>query len=468
MAKRTPNAYLPRARAGRVLPFGGYRGLDRRNDVQEGYLKKACGVDPRHLPALCAAPAPVDSGMAVPGTPLSLHYVAGDFYALSLVGGERTLTRFRAGDMQSIPLTGDATHAGGSVLRFTRYAEPGSPLTSYAYQKAVLFPDRVYCRTDQEELVAEELNRGSGFSPALTHACVHLSRVFGVKGDQLYASGFNSAGGWVYDSPDDISAAHAWMTTSQSNARTAGNFTGITVYGGQVLGFKAGAVLAVTGTHNPFRLSELLSVGAADGRSIAEVGGELFFAGEGQVYRYNGDTVMEIGDPLAIGDFNGCVATALPGLYFLYVPKTKETFLYSTETGAWAEVSLPPSVSMTNDGQHAYFLAEDGHVYTTRGAVPVGFMAEAAPLIPGTDIPFRMTRLRATVRAERGGTLDIAYCDSTGRRYPMLSHVGTGGTRREVSRTLTAADFGGCLAFFGAGDVCLHGTEAVIDTAAES
>ena len=470
MAKRLPNAYLPRVGRRTTLRLPGYRTLDRRGGVREGCLCEARGVDPARLPELCALPAPQKSGYAVAGTPLSMQVLDGDIYVTVNNRGTVYFYRFRDGGMNTFSLGTNDPNTPRSVLLFRYYGNPNNPIgSSTNFRKAVIFPDGKLCKIDSAPPTLHNLQRNKDTEiPPLTHACVYLSRVFGVCEDRLYASGFNAAGAWNYDTADDISATNAWVTTSQSSTRASGDFTGIAVYGGQVLAFKESFCQVVHNTRNPFRLSDLMTVGTVDGRSIAEAGGYLFFAGRGQVYRYDGDSAREIGDPLGISDFTGSFGAGAGGLYYLYVPSAETIFVYSPQTDAWSTLpafTTAPILAMAATDTVCYFLSADGIIYTTEGAQAGPLHAEAAPLIPAGEGSFRLARLRLTLTAEEGATLSVSYRDTKGHETPLLAYTGTGGTHRVISRTLSPADYGGKLIFAGNGDVRIHGIELVTQTA---
>lgn len=469
MAKRIPDAYLPRAGRRATLRLPGYRSLDRRGGVREGYLSEAVGVDPARLPELCALPIPVKTGHTVPGTPLSLHVIDGKLYAVTNRDGTVYLYAYRNGGVNTFSLGTENTAVPRSILLFHYYGKPNEPLKGSSFRKAVVFPDAKFCKIDANPPTLHNLARQMDMEiPPLTHACVYMSRVFGVCGDRLYASNFNAAGYWNYDTAEDISATHAWVTTSQSSTRANGDFTGITVYDGQVLAFKENFCQVVHNTRNPFRLSDLMTVGAVDGRSIAEAGGYLFFAGPSQVYRYDGDSAREIGDPLGISDYSGAIGAGAGGLYYLYVPSAKLVFVYSPKTDAWSTLgafSTAGITAMAASDSACYFLDGDGVIYTTEGAIPTMMNIETTPTIPAGDGAFRLMRLRLTLTAASGATLSVLYEDTRWNKTVLLSYTGTGETGRVISRTLTPADYGGKLIFVAEGDIQIHAVELVAQAA---
>ena len=74
--------------------------------------------------------------------------------------------------------------------------------------------------------------------PNLKYVTVHLSRVFGVDDDRVYASGFNDYTNWNLDTADEYNEANSWCSPSQANSKAGGKFTGITTFQNHVVCFK--------------------------------------------------------------------------------------------------------------------------------------------------------------------------------------------------------------------------------------
>ena len=464
-----PEAYLPRRAPVSAWRQTGWRSLDRREGVRQGTLTEAQGADPRALPALSILPTPVPAPIpAVTGRALSMHTVNGILYVLTEANGAITLWVLRDGSWATLSL--DAVYPGQprTVLPFTYYNHPNDPLdTDRNYPMVLIFPDGYYIRPDQSKLEKYTICKNVDSElPYFTHACTHLSRVFGVGEDRAYASDHNRVTEWQYDEPDNVSASHAWVTASQAGGeRHAGHFTAIVSFAGMLLAFKERACYAIGGTKNPFRIRELLSVGTADARTVAQVGTDLFFCDREQVYRFDGGEVREIGAPLGITDFSGALGAAGRGLYYLYVPSCRKTFVYASDTGAWSELypfTGNAILAMTSNGNgDCLFLDSEGSFYTTKESDAYSFSIKTSELIPDLPAPARLLRVRVTAKAEQGASLSLSCCLSDGRTLPLATIEGDGRTLRQSVPVPAVADTAASLHFTGNGKISITSLDLV-------
>lgn len=120
--------------------------------------------------------------------------------------------------------------------------------------------------------------------PDMNHVCVHNNRLFGTakNGEYLYASklgdcmNFHTFAGLDSDS---------WY----SAIGTPGSFTGICSYRTAVVAFKSHCIHHVYGdTPRNFSIPKQTAGGCVDGRSIAEIGGILYYLSAAGFYAYQG------------------------------------------------------------------------------------------------------------------------------------------------------------------------------------
>lgn len=229
--------------------------------------------------------------------------------------------------------------------------------------------------------------------PAIDYAAVFQSRLFGVGDGKIYASGYNDYANWQLDTKDDYDSSNAWMTTSQANVKSTGDFTGIASFQNHVIAFKKDFIHEVTNTKNPFRLVDVYSSGTIDNRSVQEVNGRLIFVSEGNVYTYTGTTPKDLGYKLGIDKFSYAVSGSDGRRYYLYCEDGENLdangygngrfFVYDTYTGTWSERSLdwdlhadmeiaeensdliPQTriISFTNSPAGMIALRQDGYIY---------------------------------------------------------------------------------------------------------
>ena len=449
--KHLPDVWLPTPRAHRYKRVSPPATLDLRGGLRGGTLSAAEGVDPRRLPEL----APLSTHTATPlplrGRPTGMAALGGRLYISTLDGGTGVLHCLRDG---ALLCAVEYTPIGGAdeereIVQFNVYSNPADPLGGEYRHMGIIFPDGVFFPLDTDELSVETPEQTLGkMMPRLSHICVHLSRLFGVADDRIYASAYNDPQDWNIDTATDAGAQNAWAATVQSNTASGGDFTAIAVFGGQIHAFKEGFCHVLSGTKNPFRVGDLFPVGAAAPRSVAEVGGKLFFADRTQLWRYNGDALTPIADPLGGRDLSGALGCAGDGIYYLCLPSTGEVFLFATESGAWSSLGCVCEAGtarfMTKSEAGALLLDDAGTLYTLAGGANVGFTCALAPLVCEGEDLLRLARLVLSVEGEAGAEITAAFSDLSGREYPLLeATLPKGGLSRLSSRMFTPADRGG-------------------------
>lgn len=456
MARRMGEAPLPPAPRTRVRRLTGTAGLDRRPGAGEGSAEDLQGFDPRVFPSLSTIKQPIPILRDMPGNHLSLHAVGTSLFIVYEEGGTVYLWRRREnGEETRVAMTTENLTAPRTILPFNRYSDPEDPLSGSWRHMAVVYPDGLWFEPEAEEISFETLT-GTGGAPEIEHACVHLSRVFGAKGDRLYACAYNDPGNWNLDTASDVSAANAWASTVQSNTNATGDFTALCVYDGHVLAFKRGFCHILNNNKNPFRVADLLTLGTADARTVAEVEGKLFFVGEDGVYRYNGAAATLISGPLGELDYTGALAAGVGGLYYLYLPTERRVYLYAESTGAWssfARFAFGTLVGMATDGKRCWMLSDRGDLYATDSS-DFGLFT-LVTTVAVADAIGRPCRFSIALTADPGD-LEVKYTDTSGRTTLLQSAEDMYGTVRLISRVFTPADYGGKLTLSGVGTVTVH------------
>ncbi|MBO5050952.1 MAG: hypothetical protein J6D31_02040 [Clostridia bacterium] len=462
MPRRRGEAAIPAVRSTRVRPYHGFTGLDCRRGVREGGLRQAQNIDPRALPALQTTAGVKRLKSGLPGKMLSLH-VLGEtvlvFYQNA--GAVYLLRRLPSGQESTVRMTDKDLDARRTVIPFNRYSDPADPLSGSWAHLALVYPDGLCFDPAAEAISFSPISTGA--APTITHACVHLSRVFGAHGDRLYASGFNDPADWDLDTAADVDGSNAWASTVQSNTRAGGDFTALCVYQGHVLAFKRGFCHVLNNNKNPFRVADLLTVGTIDSRTVAEVNGKLLFVAEDGVYRYNGDTATRISEPLGELLYTGAVATAADGLYYLYTPADGQLYVYAEETGAWCArtpFSLGHLVGMAAAGTRCYMLSDDGSLYATGYGTRGSFTAETWPALH--EELGRVCRLSLVATTEVGSRLQVKYIDQDERGTMLLAITGNDSCKRYESRAFTPASYGGRLVFTGVGRMVVQDVQLLV------
>lgn len=204
--------------------------------------------------------------------------------------------------------------------------------------------------------------------PDIKYATVHLSRVFGVDDDRVYASGYNNYANWNLDTIDEYNESNAWCSPSQSNTKAGGNFTGITTFQNHVICFKRDFMHEIYNTKNPFRLQDIYAEGAIDQRTIQDVDGKLIFVSEDDVKIYTGSNPRFIGYKLNMPRYAYAVSGTDNRSYYLYCESDvkgndKHLYVYDTFTELWSEQSIDSRViSFAHNKNGMYMLCEDGYI----------------------------------------------------------------------------------------------------------
>ena len=180
--------------------------------------------------------------------------------------------------------------------------------------------------------------------PGIKYATVHLSRLFGVDDDRVYASGYNDYTNWNLDTADSYNESNAWCSPAQSNTKAGSAFTGITAFQNHVICFKRDFMHEIYNTKNPFRVQDIYAEGAIDHRTVQDVDGQLIFVSEDGVKVYTGADPRLLSFPLNLKKITYAVSGTDNRSYFLYVEEEGKSpgrlLTYDTVVGEWSERSV--------------------------------------------------------------------------------------------------------------------------------
>lgn len=202
--------------------------------------------------------------------------------------------------------------------------------------------------------------------PNIKYATVHLSRLFGVSDNCVYASGFNDYTNWSLDSTGEYNESNSWFSQTQSNTKAGGDFTGITTFDGHVVCFKRDFMHEIYNTKNPFRLQDIYAEGCIDNRTIQDVDGKLIFVSEDDVKIYTGSNPRIIGYNLNMSQYEYAVSGTDNRNYYLYCEDkigNKYLYVYDTFTELWSEQNITNRViNFAHNKNGMYMLCDDGYV----------------------------------------------------------------------------------------------------------
>ena len=253
-----------------------------------------------------------------------------------------------------------------SIVQFNVYNQSGDIVNGTYDKKLLIFPDKM---SIDFEINADftPAKMPDSMTPNIKYATVHLSRVFGVSDDTVYASGFNDYTNWNLDTIDEYNESNAWMSKTQSNTKADGNFTGITNFQGHIVCFKKDYMHEIYNTKNPFRIQDIYAEGTIDNRTIQDVDGKLIFVSEDDVKIYTGSNPRIIGYNLNMPRYDYAVSGTDNRNYYLYCEDGSGKgylYVYDTYTDMWSEQGIYEKIiSFAHNKNGMYMLCANGVVY---------------------------------------------------------------------------------------------------------
>lgn len=189
----------------------------------------------------------------------------------------------------------------------------------------------------------------------IDYTTVHYNRIFGIKGSNVYASKVGDFKVW-----DDYSGTE--LDSWAADVYSPGDFTGITSYQDHVVFFKSDQMYELYGyTPSQFKILESAKVGCIDNRSIAEVGGVLFFMSEKGVQTYSGGFPRNVSEKLNLSNITSAVAIGDGRKYYISIDGT--TYIFDTWQNTWMPYLNLDIISFGKSDNDIYALANNGNVY---------------------------------------------------------------------------------------------------------
>ncbi|MBO5512479.1 MAG: hypothetical protein J6B24_12155 [Clostridia bacterium] len=292
----------------------------------------------------------MDSGLGMP-TPLDLD--VGTVENAVIEGNTVTLPQgqnwerlgFEAGDCLRIINEDDVTPAPSGYFHIVKLWGQVATLAAYfdtTYTSTVRFRREV---------------------PALESVCVCGDRVYGIIGREAYVSAAGSATDFY--SYSDGEGYHPVILKSESE----GDFTALAPWQGYVVFFKEDRICKLLGSRSDsLTLHDNGGVGLPKplAKSLCEVGGALYYASHGGVYRYRGQEAERV------SDWGGETVTAACGgsdgeAYYLSVAAGDgaRTSLFLPDRGEWyPEDDLAVAHAARKDG-FVFFQDGEGRIWKT-------------------------------------------------------------------------------------------------------
>ncbi len=219
--------------------------------------------------------------------------------------------------------------------------------------------------------------------PDMNHVCVHNNRLWGTaqNGEYLYASKLGDClNFYSYQGLSDDS----WY----GRLGTPGEFTGICSYRSAVVAFKRECIHHVYGdAPRNFSIPKQVVGGCLDGRSIAEIGGTLYYLSP------TGFSVYSGGQPYAIchqlwGKNYIRAAAGTDGRRYTVAAYTPEggcdVLVYDPLYGVWHREDATPFLGFLSMGGRLYGATADAVWAFDHGEEPVSWSMTTAPLTYAT------------------------------------------------------------------------------------
>lgn len=212
--------------------------------------------------------------------------------------------------------------------------------------------------------------------PDLDFICENENRLWGCKGDTIYASKLGDIFNWnVFDGLSTDSYAVA--------VGSAGDFTACTSYLGYPIFFKEDQIYKVYGNKPAnFQVMSSASLGVEKGsaKSLAVAGEVLFYLSRAGMVAYSGGTPSNIHHAFGEVRYRNAVAGSNGLKYYCTMEHDGENtlFVYDTRIGQWyKEDSTQASAFAWNED--LYLLSANGDLimYEDARTIPEGAVAEA-------------------------------------------------------------------------------------------
>lgn len=266
----------------------------------------------------------------------------------------------------------------------------------------LIFPDKMFYDT-----VAGTFGTFASGTPEIDYAVVHNNRVFGVKGQNVYASKqgdfkqWNTFAGLVTDS-------------YATDVAGAGSFKGITKYQNHVVIQTETTMFELYG-YKPenFQIQEAIKQGVLS-NTYAELNSTLYFANENGVYIYNGGLPHNISEDRVLLKFNSNAVSGTDGQKY-YISLDSGLFIYDPKFDIWHKEDDVKVVSFTYHNGFIYALLTDGKMIKfNSGSELVRYSAIFAETFDGDYFSKKGVRT-IEIYAEMGPESFVSVClkDST-------------------------------------------------------
>ena len=332
---------------------------------------------------------------------------------------------FRKGD--AVTISGCTTHPENNKSLIIRDIQ-GDKLAFYEYSFALNGEKGDEAYTEEGEVCITRT------LPDLDFVCENENRVWGCKGNTIYASKLGDPFNWnVFDGL----ATDSYAVDSGS----AGAFTGCVSYLGYPIFFKEDHIYKVYGTMpSNFQIMGTSTLGVMEGceNSLAVAGEVLFYVSRVGVMAYSGGIPQCVSTPLGPQRLHRAAAGADGLRYYLSAQVGDGTWsllVYDTQTKLWHREDETQATQFAFSGGNLHLLNHLGEIWLV-GDVEnppeeaerekqVAWVAEFADFTDGSPDKKGIARLQVRLEVEEGGQVQAwVQVDSDGVWLPMGQPIG--------------------------------------------
>lgn len=272
--------------------------------------------------------------------------------------------------------------------------------------------------------------------PDMDYICVQDNRLWGCKGDTIYASRLGDPLNFYnYEG-----TGGAWSLDVMSE----GDFTGCTSYLGYVIFFKEDAIHKIYGDRpSNFGLSTSAAIGVKNGSggSIAQAGQVLFYHSRAGIMAYSGGVPQNISDAFGTQSFKEAVGGSDGVKYYVSMKdvSTDKTslFVYDTRSNLWTREDGLDAASIVFDNR-LYIATKDRALYalseplaeeSDKYEADFDFFAEFGDFYnssPNKKAPLRIT---ARIELDEGATVKFLIKYDSEGDYKLLKEINAVGKR---------------------------------------
>lgn len=234
---------------------------------------------------------------------------------------------------------------GSEMRHIVRYRNRNNSTAPYGSEgeKLLMLPDMRLINNQDESWSLEEK---TSLIPEMDGAVQHFERLFGYKGDRLYASSVGDCTDYT-EGEDNLPATAAWQTVTSDR----GGFTAIASFDGKVVAFTSQSMMTVRGILLPFSVTYIGAYGCKSQSALAVCGGYLYFASFDGIYRYNGSSVQCISGTLPKGiAYENAHISVAKGIVTARFEEYDGLYLYEPLGGNWTRQKGNSLTAISPDG----------------------------------------------------------------------------------------------------------------------